>query len=126
MDDYPAAHSMDTIWFAVDGAGHVAIFESDEEGHVPQGEENDVRSQMWQLHDASYDPETDYFSDEDQHAGRVGLFYFGYRYEAAEGVAGVYTREVVPERPLHVDQLPPALRDKVREILFPGVNFAEA
>src|SRR5262245_36517923 len=33
--DYPAAHSMDTTWFAVDRDGHVACFESGEAGAVP-------------------------------------------------------------------------------------------
>lgn len=33
--DYPAAHSMDTNWFAVDCDGHVACFDSDEPGAVP-------------------------------------------------------------------------------------------
>lgn len=33
--DYPAAHSMDTTWFAVDRDGHVAVFESGEPGAVP-------------------------------------------------------------------------------------------
>src|SRR5215469_8297759 len=33
--DFPAAHSMDTIWFAVDKDGHVACFDSGESGAVP-------------------------------------------------------------------------------------------
>lgn len=33
--DYGAAHSMDTSWFAVDAAGHVARFDSGEDGAVP-------------------------------------------------------------------------------------------
>ncbi len=33
--DYPAAHSMDTTWFAVDRDGRVAAFESGEAGAVP-------------------------------------------------------------------------------------------
>ncbi len=37
MDDFPAAHSMDTTWFAVDRDGHVACFDSGEAGAVPSG-----------------------------------------------------------------------------------------
>lgn len=37
--DYPAAHSMDTTWFAVDSEGYVAHFFSSEEGPVPRGVE---------------------------------------------------------------------------------------
>lgn len=36
MSDFPAAHSMDTTWFAIDSNGHVAAFESGEAGCVPQ------------------------------------------------------------------------------------------
>lgn len=35
--DYPAAHSMDAHWFAVDEQGHVAVFHSGESGAVPAG-----------------------------------------------------------------------------------------
>jgi hypothetical protein len=34
--DYPAAHSMDTTWFAVDRDGHVACLQSWESGSVPE------------------------------------------------------------------------------------------
>lgn len=35
--DYPAAHSMDTCFFAVDRDGHVACFDTGEAGAVPTG-----------------------------------------------------------------------------------------
>lgn len=35
MTDFPAAHSMDTTWFAIDRDGHVAVFASGEAGCVP-------------------------------------------------------------------------------------------
>lgn len=35
--DYPAAHSMDTYWFAIDEAGEVAMFDTNEDGPVPEG-----------------------------------------------------------------------------------------
>jgi hypothetical protein len=34
--DYPAAHSMDTYWFAVDADGNVAMFDTGEGGAVPE------------------------------------------------------------------------------------------
>jgi hypothetical protein len=34
--DFPAAHSMDTMWFAVDADGHVAAFDTGEGGAVPE------------------------------------------------------------------------------------------
>jgi hypothetical protein len=36
MQDFPAAHSMDTTWFAIDRDGHVAMFETGEAGCVPR------------------------------------------------------------------------------------------
>ncbi|MFZ5832112.1 MAG: hypothetical protein ACOY3P_18675 [Planctomycetota bacterium] len=44
LPDYPAAHSMDTEWFAVDRDGHVAIFSTGEAGAVPKSasQEGDV------------------------------------------------------------------------------------
>jgi hypothetical protein len=33
--DFPAGHSMDTNWFAVDKDGNIAVFDSGEEGAVP-------------------------------------------------------------------------------------------
>jgi hypothetical protein len=36
-NDYPAAHSMDTAFFAVDKDGHVAYFTTGEAGALPQG-----------------------------------------------------------------------------------------
>jgi hypothetical protein len=36
MQDFPAAHSMDTTWFAIDADDCVGIFEPNEGGAVPQ------------------------------------------------------------------------------------------
>lgn len=36
MQDYPAAHSMDTTWFAIDADENVAVFDSGEGGAVPE------------------------------------------------------------------------------------------
>jgi hypothetical protein len=35
--DFPAAHSMDTEWFAIDGEGKVAVFRTFEDGPIPLG-----------------------------------------------------------------------------------------
>lgn len=39
-EDYPAAHSMDTDWFAIDEDGRVGVFSSGEEGAVPHNARN--------------------------------------------------------------------------------------
>jgi hypothetical protein len=36
VTDFPAAHSMDTAWFAIDNDGNVALFETGESGAVPE------------------------------------------------------------------------------------------
>lgn len=53
--DYPAAHSMDTTWFAMDIDGHVAVFDSGEPGAVPAGARQD---DAWQLTDLAQTSET--------------------------------------------------------------------
>ncbi len=46
--DYPAAHSMDTYWFAVDEVGHIGMFYSGENGHVPDlAEIDDLAGELW-------------------------------------------------------------------------------
>jgi len=39
--DYPAAHSADTTWFAIDECGHVACLYSGESGAIPHGAATD-------------------------------------------------------------------------------------
>ena len=68
--DFPAAHSMDTMWFAVDADGHVAAFESGEGGGVPMlaylGEDYfDVAQQLRDL------PETGAKLDLDGHVSNA-------------------------------------------------------
>ena len=35
MSDFPAAHSMDTYWFAIDADENVAVFDTGETGALP-------------------------------------------------------------------------------------------
>src|SRR5215467_3982993 len=44
--DFPAAHSMDATWFAVDRDGHVGLFTCGEEGAVPTTEVNDFQREI--------------------------------------------------------------------------------
>jgi hypothetical protein len=43
MTDFPAAHSMDTTWFAIDADGCVGVFSSNEGGAVPEYSEQTVK-----------------------------------------------------------------------------------
>lgn len=42
--DYPAAHSMDTMWFAIDECGHVVACYSNESGAIPRGATTEIRT----------------------------------------------------------------------------------
>jgi hypothetical protein len=50
--DFPAAHSMDSAWFAVDKDGHVAFFRTGEEGALPI---EITTSDAWEILDRLHD-----------------------------------------------------------------------
>jgi hypothetical protein len=102
--DFPAAHSMDTDWFAADADGHVGVFATGENGHAPA----DLREQM-------------YVSVEEARA--QGYFFFEYREDSE--LIDVYDRRLVPDKPAHVDQLPPQVRALAKRARLP-VSFAAA
>lgn len=116
--DYPAAHSMDTRWFAVDGAGQVGIFWTDETGHLPVGTENDVTQLVR--------PTEDYLSREEL-AQHLGLFAYVYddQYSDEEPL-NPYMREYAPERSAHLFQFPASIRKLIEQATFPRANFAES
>jgi hypothetical protein len=109
--DYPAAHSMDTSWFAVDSAGQVALFTTGENGHAPDGEVNDISSELWDLCKPPGTEED--FDDYEDLCQQVGLYYFDYSDHEFDPISHFY-RSVVPATPLHLDQLPPDLRERAR------------
>jgi hypothetical protein len=209
--DYPAAHSMDTCFFAVDRDGHVAVFDTGEAGAVPADalagdEAYAVRRQLAQLprvtviHDrqgritpgrpnpfhqyrgvtglpyltlmflATLDPVRDeiaagravevparegvavlfrelseevakrlhdsgaclgcswYFlgEEEEEHSPDMsarGLF--AYSHQTENWISGPYGRVSLPARPIHVDQLPPRIRNAVKSMRFDSLRFAE-
>jgi hypothetical protein len=199
--DYPAAHSMDSSWFAVDADGHVGYFRTGEAGAMPyEGVTGDAaellidrlaravppteaihdpRGHLLPGHDRGFDHmvrlsaqeyplllfvtslaplQTDieakratpvraaegyavilprltaeqarrlneagvvvtsayYFDDADgerDRPARFGVYEYGHLCE--NWISGPYGRERVPARPLHVDQLPPELRQRLRAV----------
>jgi hypothetical protein len=208
--DYPAGHSMDTAFFAVDRDGHVGYFSSGEAGAVPvqageagslateqlarlprgevvhdlQGQSRPNRLHPGGLHRAfsghsypflsflrSLDPVQEeiaagravvaqasegravifrgmsealvrkihdggdclgcffFFTDEDIEDSVGDLAtrgFFVYDHTTENWISGPYGRTRRPVRPLHVDQLPPAVRNAVREIRFDALCFADA
>jgi hypothetical protein len=123
--DYPAAHSMDSVWFAVDADGHVAAFTTGEDGHIPSegngGYGWEVLKEMGTL--TNRPPDDD--DDTDTQCTKLGLFLYDFDDFGSDPIPP-YDRYAVPEQPLHVDQLPPELRKRVRQAAFPGVCFHKA
>lgn len=213
--DFPAAHSMDTEWFAVDADGHVGHFYSSEGGAVPATAQYDRSSEVWDrlaemlprceaIHDLAghlksgpraegsrhhfrdhgcqygalvflrslgpvkrqigsgdatvvpasggaavvfrqltdavarrlhkdghclgcffhfWFPEFDQDHEPRVRPAEVGLF--GYSHPTDNVIALPYGREMVPSRPLHIDQLPPDLRALVGAMCFDKLRFAD-
>ena len=207
--DFPAAHSMDSCWFAVDRDGHVAYFSTGEAGAMPEsglnGEQaddllqrllatlprgeaiHDPRGHALPGHTAGFGdlPEGRDFpvlvflsslapvqsdidagqaipvrttegyavalsqvtaalahrlrnsgavrdwafhfprtSDGEQtEPAEVGLYDYGHLCE--NWISGPYGRKRLPSRPLHVDQLPPAVRRQLQGATLNGLSFAE-
>ena len=210
--DYPAAHSMDTTFFAVDRDGHVALFNTGEAGCVPENacqNENILRTLtgvlprceiiydpagyrlpgskrmagywspglgypvlmflssldavredlaagtavtvrattdnvvFWrelseERHEALianghclggsylFDPEDD-TEDEERirpNPSAYGLFYYDHLTE--NWISGPYGRQRIPAQPVHVDQLPPTVRNEFKSFVFDKLRFTEA
>jgi hypothetical protein len=141
LDDYPAAHSMDTDWFAVDGEGRVGLFQSGQDGAYPSdaygggslhdGDGPDVDAILRQL--LALQP------DADLNAREVvdGFVQAGvYVFEASDGehrslpllihensLAFPYTLTHRPDQPLHIGQVSPQLAALLRAVRLPASRF---
>src|SRR5262245_30135137 len=134
--DFPAAHSMDTHWFAVDGRGHVALFDTGENGHAPQGVESQDDGTLYDLWAFSHPDYPDDPTERVEAWGRQGLEWPGgvathlgvFYYDYPEGFDPIepYDREGTPAVPLHVDQLPPELRGRCRRVCYEQLDFAQS
>jgi len=122
--DFPAAHSMDTSWYAVDADGCVALFSTGKIGHAPVGYESAYY--MEDLFAARHPQRPDQFPwvEDDRAAAEIGFFF--YDYGEVWDLILAYDRRVVPPDPVHVDQLPPAIRAGCKRIQMSGIRFADA
>jgi len=125
--DYPAAHSMDCVWYAVDANGAVGIFSSGEAGPVPrsatQREHGDIPRLIRILGGECDDDDFD-LQEAFQSAGDRGL----YVYEVVSwecDFLDTYDRVAVPKRRLHLNQLPPNLRKNFAKCTLPTTDFAK-
>jgi hypothetical protein len=124
--DYPAAHSMDTAFYAVDKDGHVALFSTGAGGAVPTDaylpDDGDVWAEISQeVREALGFPAGEDLYHVELPAGN-GLFV----YETGpfdECLVDRYERKRKPRRPLHLDQLPPDVRQAVAGMRFATLDF---
>jgi hypothetical protein len=123
--DFPAAHSMDAMWFAVDGQGQVAVFVTGENGHAPEQFPEGEIGPWYGLCElfVGRDDLAYHLPDEDL-ADRVGVFF--YDYDNSFDPIAPYTRSVKPSVFLHLDQLPPRFRAEFLRCRFPQLDFAQA
>jgi hypothetical protein len=127
-DDFPAAHSMDTEWYAVDSQGHVAVFDSSENGHAPLGiTDGDAFYELAEVWYSARDysrPHPLLGLSKPEMAARLGLFYYEYTDEF-DPIAP-YRRAASPTSPVHIDQLPPRVRHECSRLWLVETCFADA
>ncbi len=122
--DYPAAHSMDSTWFAVDARGQVGIFETGENGPLPDCFDPQEVYSTAVLPDAA----GTYLGLEEEIALLTARGFYLFDYwgpeEAGYFPAGLYLRSHQPRQPLHVGQLPPQVRQLVSRLKLTSRDFA--
>lgn len=150
MEDFPAGHSMDSTWFAVDEAGEVAFFDTGEGGAIPKqgfpvGGEAGVEGglESWELsfqllqREAKGDPALaavlpasaeelgDWLECEQDAEFRLLLSLGVHVYSCGEQDAYPYFRVSLPSQPGRLDQLPEALRERFAGAQLP-LRFVSA
>jgi hypothetical protein len=124
-EDFPAAHSMDTQWFAVDRDGQVALFFTGENGSMPKASASANLGEALRALGGSaeaIESLVDVFEDALLEFTRLGIHVYD---DASDWFSGPYVRLYRPERPLHVDQLPPDLRRRAKAARLDGLRFEE-
>jgi hypothetical protein len=114
---------MDSSWYAVDKNGHVALFITGAGGAVPTNAFSPENAEA--MEEAGLEDELEHNLSEDQLPDREKLFV----YETGmmdEGLADCYHRGQKPKQPLHVDQLPPDVRQAVKAATFETLDFNTA
>ncbi|MEQ8819334.1 MAG: hypothetical protein RLY93_03760 [Sumerlaeia bacterium] len=150
--DYPAAHSMDTEWFAVDDDGFIAVFDTGEDGFAPEDAPNteadgDIVHMLTPPPSGPTPPppapsrhgglmgtmkrflglepvHSPYGDFEYREPQELGLYHYGY---GGMGV-GIYAREErLPERPLRLADAPEPARALLSRpgARLEGVRFSE-
>jgi hypothetical protein len=127
--DFPAAHSMDTDWFAVDKCGHVALFSTGEAGAMPLGAKILIGPEGGddQLSEKLFGPLTEEMEDDDDleypDAAKAGIFR--YQHETDNWISGPYERSQTPEKPAFLQRLPPEVGKKLTGFRFDDLCFLD-
>jgi len=123
--DFPAAHSMDTDWFAVDMAGYVALFHSGENGPLPpDADQEDLSISAsfpgFPLAEACQDSSAadEALQDFLAYPEDYGLYGFVAEEDSDLPLHPPYVRYIKPDKPLHIDQLPPEARSVIKRVQF--------
>lgn len=128
MSDLPAAHSMDTAWFAVDAEGHVARFHTGEDGAKPtraahQGGPIDANFDVDALRQHLHrdKPPGAWFDAYMHDDAMPGLFE--YRREHGDD-PGRYRLAQAPELPALLSEIPAEPREAIGRFRLPS-RFAQ-
>jgi hypothetical protein len=135
--DFPAAHSMDTHWFAVDGNGRVGLFFTSENGFLPVRADEAESHELVELWQSAFDTEPPGVDEEDdvedwdeflEGLVEQGLYYYNYvdGGDDPDPLLVPYMLWGVPEKPLHVGQLPPDWQKRCRQCVLGTAHFGEA
>jgi hypothetical protein len=122
--DYPAAHSMDAYWFAIDERGAVADFETGEPGPAPVDASHDIFEALYTLYFGPYDYDASDGWEPEEWAEQLGVTFYRYPGDY-DWLILPFVRTVTPVQPLHVDQLPPDLRNQCGDMRFFMLRFDE-
>src|SRR4051794_8124191 len=121
--DYPAAHSMDSSWYAVDKNGHVALFVTGAGGAMADNAYSPAAREFLE----DLDPEeveamgidpaqlNDIAPEQLPAEERVFVYETG---PLDECLAERYHQRQAPRQPLHIDELPPAVRAAIGQTRF--------
>jgi hypothetical protein len=135
--DYPAAHSMDTHWFAIDKDGQVGLFFTAETGYLPNEAVNveapdliELATKLGGKAPPGVDEEEEDIEWDEFLEGLVALGFYTYEYidnfDDPDGLLLPYTLTAAPEAPAHIDQLPPQFRQRYRKVQFSTASFGAA
>lgn len=122
MKDYPAAHSADTLWFAIDECGHVVACYSNESGAIPMGAVTNLESENEDSGPVNWEAE-DRFALETiapSHVHHLAETFVGKHKDKKYGFGGLF--HILSEYPKEIEdclvgiKTPPQNRPIVREI----------